>query len=234
MVGASSSDDKISNLDLGNPLYLQTSDFNSNTIISVKLTGTENYRVWVAAMKLAINTRNKTGFLDDLFLGQVFSNNASEVWAKLKETYDKLDGYPPGYNKNPGPKTNGPRTFNVNFVSSSSEKGASLSFTNEQMIKLMNLINEAPLEVFRPIWHFTLGWIIDFRANQHMTIFTSNMFGVIDITDLNLPVGHPNGTRAKIKYVGDLKLFNKIVLFDVLVVPEYCVSLLFVNKLYQR
>ncbi|GJX34130.1 ribonuclease H-like domain-containing protein [Tanacetum coccineum] len=285
MVGASSSDDKISNLDLGNHLYLQTSDFNSNTIISVKLTGTKNYRGWTAAMKLAINTRNKIDFLDGtyLFLGQIFSDNASEVWAELKETYDKFDGefdimtklpkcscaaredvskqnqliklmqflmglnnvfqpirnsllarktlpdvkdafviisrgeshrgipssssssvtkpqvssfvaisnswnnngnkkfdnnkrtgnstnnrgpnpnlhctncgkvghtvdkyfdiigYPPGYNKNPGPKLNGPRTFNANYVSSSSQKGASLSFTNEQMMKLMNLINE--------------------------------------------------------------------------------------------
>ncbi|GJU37393.1 putative RNA-directed DNA polymerase [Tanacetum coccineum] len=419
----------------GNPLHLQTSDFNSNTIISVKLTGTENYRVWAAAMKLAINTRNKTGFLDgtclkstyansaplsnqwercnsivlswllnyvfeELFLGQIFFDNASEVWAELKETYDKLDGefdimtklpkcscaaredvskhnqliklmqflmglndvfqpikssllaretlpdvkdafaiisreeshrgiasssfgsvtkpqvssfvaksnswnnngnkkfdnnkrvgnstnnrgpnpnlhctncgkvghtvdrcfdiigYPPGYNKNTGPKSNGPRTFNANSVSSSSEKGASLSFTNEQMIKLMNLINEAPSgnvqanmagrgtffnsNVFfnlnfkffynsnSVMYKVTLGWIIDSGANQHMTISTLNMFGVIDITDLNLTVGHPNGTLAKIKYVGNLKLSDKIVLFDVLVVPEYCVSLLSVNKL---
>ncbi|GKA58276.1 hypothetical protein Tco_0757464, partial [Tanacetum coccineum] len=168
--------------------------------------------VWAAAMKLAINTRNKTGFLDgtylkstyanstplsnkwercnsivlswllnsiseELFLGQIFFDNASEVWAELKETYDKLDGllevaretlldvkdafdiiskeesqigiassssgfvghtvdrcfdiigYPPGYNKNIGPKPNGPRTFNANSVSLSSEKGASGSFT---------------------------------------------------------------------------------------------------------
>ncbi|GKA69276.1 ribonuclease H-like domain-containing protein [Tanacetum coccineum] len=96
-------------------------------------------------------------------------------------------GYPPGYNKNPGPKPNGPRSFNANSVSSSSEKGASLSFTNEKMMKLMNLINEAPS-----------------RSVQ------SNM------------TGHPNGTLAKIKYVGNLKLSNKIVLFYVLVVPEYC------------
>ncbi|GJV96763.1 ribonuclease H-like domain-containing protein [Tanacetum coccineum] len=275
MVGASSSDDKISNLDLGNPLHLQTSDFNSNTIISVKLTGTENYRVWAAAMKLAINTRNKTGFLDgtclkstyansaplsnqwercnsivlswllnsvseELFIGQIFSDIASKVWAELKETYDKLDGefdimtklpkcscaaredvskhnqliklmqylmglndvfqpirssllaretlfdvkddfaiisreeshrgtassssgyvtkpqvghtvdrcfdiigYPPGYNKNSGTKPNDPITFNANSVSSSSEKGTSLSFINKQMMKLMNLINKAP------------------------------------------------------------------------------------------
>ncbi|GJR97750.1 hypothetical protein Tco_0269924 [Tanacetum coccineum] len=54
-----------------------------------------------------------------------------------------LEWYPPGYNKNTGPKSNGPRTFNANSVSLSSDKGGSLSFTNEQMIKMMNLINEA-------------------------------------------------------------------------------------------
>ena len=78
-------------------------------------------------MKLAINTRNKTGFIDgtctkasylssdvlanqwdrcnsivlswllnsvseDLYLGQMFSENAHDVWTELKETYDKLDG----------------------------------------------------------------------------------------------------------------------------------------------
>nr|GEV54983.1 hypothetical protein [Tanacetum cinerariifolium] len=320
MVGASFGDDKISNLDL----HLQTSDFNSNTIIYVKLTGIENYRVWAAAMKLAINTRNKTSFLDgtclkftyanNLFLGQIFSDNASEVWAELKETYDKLDGsiifnllqkihnfkqgeltvseyyhklnslwrefyimtklpkcscatredvskhtqliklmqflmglndvfqpirssllaretlpdmndafaiisreeshrgiassssgsvghtvdrcfdiigYPLGYTKNPGLKPNGPRTFNANYVSSPSEKGASLYFTNEQMMRLMNLINEAPSGSVQ-----------------------ANMAALV----------HPNGTLAKIKYDGNLKLSDKIVLFDVLAVPKHCVT----------
>ncbi|GJU12053.1 ribonuclease H-like domain-containing protein [Tanacetum coccineum] len=357
----------------------RNSDFNANTIISVKLIGTENYRVRAAAMKLDINTRNKTGFIDgscvksayanspalsnqwercnsivlswllnsvseDLFLGQIFSDNASEVWAELKETYDKLDGsitfnllqkihgfkqgelivseyyhklnslwrefdiltklpkcscvaredvskhkqliklmqflmglndvfqpirssllsretlpdvkdafaivfkeeshtglasssgsvtktqvlsfvaksnnwsnngnkktdnnkrfensgnnrgpnpnlhctncqkvrhtvdrcfdiigYPLGYVKNPGPKSTGTRTFNANSVSSSNEKGASLSFTNEQMLKLINLINDSPSEsvqanmagnqssvcyVSKSVWHTRLG-----------------------------------------------------------------------------
>ncbi|GJR41783.1 ribonuclease H-like domain-containing protein [Tanacetum coccineum] len=79
MVDHSNSEDLISSLDLGNPLHLQNSDFSSNTMISVKLSGIENYRIWVTVMKLAINTRSKTGFID-------------EVWAELKETYDKLDG----------------------------------------------------------------------------------------------------------------------------------------------
>ncbi|GJZ89010.1 ribonuclease H-like domain-containing protein [Tanacetum coccineum] len=166
---------------------------------------------------------------EDLVLGQIFSDNAAEVWAKLKETYDKLDGLTPygenltlsayglsvlvllekissllsrenlpdvkdtfaiiskeeshrgiasygsvfkpqvssfmaksnnwtnnenkrgdnnkfGNNVNfePGPKQNGSKTFNANFASTSNEKGATLSFTNEQMMKLMNLINDVP------------------------------------------------------------------------------------------
>ncbi|GKC95956.1 ribonuclease H-like domain-containing protein, partial [Tanacetum coccineum] len=267
MVGASSSDDKISNLDLGNPLHFQTSNFNSNTIISVKLTGTENYRVWAAAMKLAINTRNKTGFLDgtcfkstyansaplsnqwercnsivlslllnsvseELFLGQIFSDNASECSCVAREDVSKhnqlikLKQFFMGLNNvfqpircsllaretlpdvkdafaiifkeeshrgitsssscsvtkpqvssfvaksnswnnsgnkkfdnnksvgnstnNKGPNPNlhctncGKVGHTVDRFSSSSKKGASLSFTNEQMMKLMNLINEAP------------------------------------------------------------------------------------------
>ncbi|GJY26343.1 putative RNA-directed DNA polymerase [Tanacetum coccineum] len=127
MVGVGPSVDSVSNLDCSNVLHLQNSDFNVTNVISIKLSGTENYRVWAAAMRLAINTRNKTGFIDgtclketyassavyssqwdrcnsivlswllnsvsdDLYLGQIFSENASEVWSELKETYDKLDG----------------------------------------------------------------------------------------------------------------------------------------------
>ncbi|GKC06754.1 ribonuclease H-like domain-containing protein [Tanacetum coccineum] len=127
MVGVGPSVDSVSNLDCSNVLHLQNSDFNVTNVISIKLSGTENYRVWAAAMRLAINTRNKTGFIDgtclketyassavyssqwdrcnsivlswllnsvsdDLYLGQIFSENASEVWSELKETYDKFDG----------------------------------------------------------------------------------------------------------------------------------------------
>ncbi|GJX16570.1 putative RNA-directed DNA polymerase [Tanacetum coccineum] len=46
-----------------------------------------------------------------------------------------------------------------------------------------------------------------------------------------LTVGHPNGTQALITKIGDLKINNDITLYDVLVVPEYTVSLLSVHKL---
>ena len=53
----------ISSLDLGNSSHLHANDSNTYTIISVKLIGTENYKVWATVMKLAIHTRNKIGLL---------------------------------------------------------------------------------------------------------------------------------------------------------------------------
>ncbi|KAF5815624.1 putative RNA-directed DNA polymerase [Helianthus annuus] len=69
--------------------------------------GTENYSVWSSAMKLALEAKNKFGFINgkcekpkdnEVLAAQwdrcnsVFSKLASEVWTYLKETYDKVDG----------------------------------------------------------------------------------------------------------------------------------------------
>lgn len=138
-----------------------------------------------------------------------------------------------------------------------------MSFTNEQVLKLMSLLNDkagtsahttmagsascsffncnvffnqnfykffcANVKIENVNYH--LGWIIDSGANQHMTNSTNKMFCVVDVSELHLTVGHLNGTMAKITNVGNLRLNDKVVLFDVLVVPEYSVSLLSVHKL---
>nr|GEU40912.1 ribonuclease H-like domain-containing protein [Tanacetum cinerariifolium] len=91
-------------------------------------------------------------------------------------------GHPPGYNKNHGPNLNGPRTFDANSVSSSSEKGREF-FNNNVFFNLNFKIFYNSKYVMCKV---TLGWIIDSEANQHMTISTLNTFGIIDITDLNL------------------------------------------------
>nr|GEW25857.1 ribonuclease H-like domain-containing protein [Tanacetum cinerariifolium] len=75
------------------------------------------------------------------------------------------------------------------------------------------------------------GWIIDSGANQHMINDTKNMVNLIDVSSLNLTVGHPNRTIAKITHVGNLKHNNDVILFDGLVFLEYTVSLLSMNKL---
>nr|GEY84653.1 ribonuclease H-like domain-containing protein [Tanacetum cinerariifolium] len=55
----------ISKLDLSHPLHLHPNDSSTLTVVSIKLKGTENYNVWSCAMLLALEGRNKTGFIDN-------------------------------------------------------------------------------------------------------------------------------------------------------------------------
>ncbi|GJZ37116.1 ribonuclease H-like domain-containing protein [Tanacetum coccineum] len=64
-----------------------------------------------------------------------------------------------------------------------------------------------------------------------MTVSANFLINVVDISNLGLTVGHPNGTQALITKIGDFKINKDITLYDVLVVPEYTVSLLSVHKL---
>ncbi|GJW10405.1 ribonuclease H-like domain-containing protein [Tanacetum coccineum] len=86
----------ISKLDIGNPLHLHPNDFATLTVVSIKLKGTENYQVWSCAMLLALEGKNKTGFIDGSCRRsntyEVLGRQAKHVWDELKETYDKVDG----------------------------------------------------------------------------------------------------------------------------------------------
>ncbi|GKC55624.1 hypothetical protein Tco_1083222 [Tanacetum coccineum] len=134
----------------------------------------------------------------------------------------EIVGYPNGFKRNQNVKSlsnnKGNSSNNVDVQKNSSR----IPFTNEQIAKLMSLIGDNP----RTGIHANMA-----GANQHITSSIDNMIDIVDITDLNITIGHPNGTIAKIRKVGNLKLTNNIVLFDVLVIPEYCVSLLFFHKL---
>ncbi|GKC67771.1 hypothetical protein Tco_1100369 [Tanacetum coccineum] len=137
----------------------------------------------------------------------------------------EIIGYSPGFKRNPNLKVNG--TFNNNKSNNADLKGKSV-------VKLMNLLNDksgstAHANMAGVSYHF--GYIIDSGVNQHMTNSIKNIIHVVDVTDLNLTVGHPHGTLAKITLIGNLRLNNNVILFDVLVIPEYCVSLLFMHKL---
>nr|GEY60255.1 hypothetical protein [Tanacetum cinerariifolium] len=129
---------------------------------------------------------------------------------KIRHTIDKcfeIIGFSPGFKRNTYAVK---QCFIANNEVKLNDKQSSFSlssgFTSEQIQKLLSLINDTS------------------TGNIH-----ANM--VVDITSLNISIGHPNGTLATIIHVGNLKLFNNVVLYDVLVVLGYCVSLLFVNKL---
>ncbi|GJR82763.1 ribonuclease H-like domain-containing protein [Tanacetum coccineum] len=68
-------------------------------------------------------------------------------------------------------------------------------------------------------------------ANQHMTYINKELDNVLDISHLRIKVGHPNGTEAYISKIRNLRLSNGLTLYDVMVIPEYCVTLISVHKL---
>ncbi|GKD57608.1 ribonuclease H-like domain-containing protein, partial [Tanacetum coccineum] len=79
MVGPSPSNssviDSINNLDARNPLHVQNSDNSNSVIIPFKLLGTENYRIWSGAVKLALQARNKYGFVDRSCLKESYATS---------------------------------------------------------------------------------------------------------------------------------------------------------------
>ncbi|XP_071704620.1 uncharacterized protein [Rutidosis leptorrhynchoides] len=68
----------INKLDFGDPLYLHPSDTSSTPLVSIKLKGTENYKIWSRSVLLALGTKNKVGFVD----GTCVKNANDEVLSK--------------------------------------------------------------------------------------------------------------------------------------------------------
>ncbi|GJV33268.1 ribonuclease H-like domain-containing protein [Tanacetum coccineum] len=78
------------------------------------------------------------------------------------------------------------------------------------------------------------GKIVDSGANQHMTYTDKELDNVLDISHFKIKVGHPNGTKAYISKIEKLRLSNGLTLYDVMVIPEYCVTLICVHKLIKE
>ncbi|GJV67699.1 putative RNA-directed DNA polymerase [Tanacetum coccineum] len=281
------------NIDQYEPLYLHSNDTNGVPIIGFKLEGTENYKIWKAAITIAIHTKNKLGFINgkiprpveadfmqeqwdrcnsvvlnwilgcvsqNVFMCQIFSKNAKVVWDELEETYNKLkehnqllklmqflmgldEIYAPirsiilttdpipdvkgafatlsrdeshrGSSSHSALKTGNsafvarPNTRNNNWNNNNNnnqsrrlnrpnlDHSSSNSFTDDQFKKLMALISDKSCTSRIP-------------ANV-----------AVEVSNLNMTVGHPNGTKAVVTHVGSLRLTDQIVIHDVLVVPEY-------------
>ncbi|GJV76416.1 putative RNA-directed DNA polymerase, partial [Tanacetum coccineum] len=148
----------------------------------------------------------------------------------------EMNGYHVGFKRNPNlsKQSGSMKKFNGNvdvsqttFTSSGSMPG---SFTNDQMMKLLSLINKKPaanvsgnMPGIRPSF---------FNSNTYFNLHFEKFFcAKTNAYILKLIVGHPNGTMAKITTIGSLRLTDNVVLFDVLVVPEYNISLLSINKM---
>ncbi|KAJ0799264.1 putative RNA-directed DNA polymerase [Helianthus annuus] len=142
---------------------------------------------------------------------------------KLGHTVDRcyeLVGFPSGSKKKPGGQS-GKSVSNSRTNMSSVIAGS--PFSPEQVAKLLSLVNEKTSSDAQPS---NMG-----GANQHMVKTDLNMFDSVDVSEFDLFVSHPNGTKAKVSKIGNIKLAENVILTDVFYVPTYSVNLLSVYKL---
>ncbi|KAJ0536451.1 putative RNA-directed DNA polymerase [Helianthus annuus] len=170
----------------------------------------------------------------------------------------ELIGYPPNFRKKPNNssgKTNVTNKSNAAIASSSSGSTSVFPFTPEQIAKLLNLVGDKSANVSSTgvestnvggescfvtsgiscsssmFFEGIISWIVDSGASQHMVNSDKDMFNIVDVSDFDLRVGHPNGTNVKVLKIGNVKLTDGIVLKDVFYVPGYHVNLISVNRL---
>lgn len=64
----------------GDPLYLHPNDTSGTPIVSIKLSGTENYKVWSIAMQFALRNHNKLGFIDGTCVRDNSNSGLANQW----------------------------------------------------------------------------------------------------------------------------------------------------------
>ncbi|KAJ0452540.1 putative RNA-directed DNA polymerase [Helianthus annuus] len=160
----------------------------------------------------------------------------------LGHTVDRcfeLVGYPPNFRKrtnNTSGKASVNSKSNAAIASSSSESTSGFPFTPEQIAKLLSLVGDKSANVSSTGKESTsvggiISWIVDSGASQHMVNSDKDMFNIVDVSDFDLKVGHPNGTSVKVLKIGNVKLTDGIILKDVFYVPGYHVNLISVHRL---
>ncbi|GJV48292.1 ribonuclease H-like domain-containing protein [Tanacetum coccineum] len=76
----------ISKLDISDPMHLHPNDSTALIVVSIKLKGAENYQVRSCAMLLALEGKNKTGFID----GSCKRSNTDEFLMGLDDSYMQI------------------------------------------------------------------------------------------------------------------------------------------------
>ncbi|GJY97651.1 ribonuclease H-like domain-containing protein [Tanacetum coccineum] len=180
----------ISKLDISDPLHLHPNDSTALTAVSIKLKGTENHQVWSCAMHLALEGKNKTGFIDGTCKrSNTYERNQASAFVSsvpnrnnFQRNNQNANNGPPRPNnlnnnrqgggsalKKSGQSFKGKNIFNNNSVGT----GLSSGFTDEQIATLISLIKDN--KIGKNVQANMAG------ANQHMTYTDKELDNVLDI-----------------------------------------------------
>ena len=69
-------------IDQHHPLFLQSCDTPGSSLISIKLTGPENYALWSSSFRIGLVGKSKQGFVDGRFPKSMFEPILFDQWDK--------------------------------------------------------------------------------------------------------------------------------------------------------
>ncbi|XP_074301595.1 uncharacterized protein LOC141632995 [Silene latifolia] len=103
---------------------------------------------------------------------------------------------------------------------------------NMPSLSSSNFAGMVPNSLANVVHHnlFLHDWIIDTGASDHMT-FNIRLLHNVRILAKSLPIGLPDGSIKHVSKVGDVRLNDKILLQNVLLIPDFKQNLLSVSKL---
>ncbi|GJS17143.1 ribonuclease H-like domain-containing protein [Tanacetum coccineum] len=305
----------ISSLDASNPLHFHANDSNGTPLISIKLTGVENYRIWASVIKnyatmieidgligftllQKINSFKQGGLpvfeyyhklnsiwrefdiltklpdcvcearaelidhgklmrlmqflmgLDDVYQPIRSSLLTREILPEVRDAFliiakeESYRGISSSSVKAEKPQAsvfvartndNKRNNNNSNWNNGNSSGNGNRGNYNNLLCKNCGLKGHTIERCFEII-----GYPPGFKRNPNLKVsnnFNNNKNNNADVKTNDLfqklmsLLNDKSGSAAHTNMAGNLRLNNDVVLFDVLVIPEYCVSLLSVHKL---
>ncbi|XP_016459695.2 uncharacterized protein LOC107783242 [Nicotiana tabacum] len=70
-------------IDHNHPRYLQPMDTPGSSLVSIQLTGSDNYALWSRAMRIGLLGKSKLGFVDGRFPKSKFEPELHDLWEKV-------------------------------------------------------------------------------------------------------------------------------------------------------
>ncbi|KAG7536990.1 Integrase catalytic core [Arabidopsis suecica] len=197
-----------------NPYYLQSGDHPGMSIVTEILTG-DNYNSWLVTMQTSLEAKNKISFVDGSLPRPLETDPLFKIWTRCNSMMNvssktaKVTEIPPSSEtSSSGLKPTICQitgTFYPSIFCSPSAENTYFYSLSDKIVSLNT-------------------WVIDTGATHHVTYDKDLYQQMIPIHDTTMKL--PNGVGVKIAGLGTIRLSDRLILHNVLYIPQFKFHLL--------